>query len=241
MVGPDQHRPLSPSVFPYTHSLLHEFPPTVAADLLRKAKPVVLARGKVLFRRGDPGDSCFLVRRGLVKVSITSLRGGESILTLHGEGAIIGELALIDGLPRQVTAEAVSDTLLAAISRDAFMTCLETHPEMRSALVIILAGRLRRAGEEIAWASLLSARARVARAVLRIAEVAGTDAGNDHVAIAIAMSGYDIAAMAGVSREEASRTLSAWRKAGTIGGGSGSPMVVHVAALQAEASDETGE
>lgn len=241
MVGPGQRRPLPPSAFPYIQSLLHEFPPTVVADFLRKAKPVALARGEVLFRRGDPGDSCFLVRRGLIKVSITSLRGGESILTLHGEGAIIGELALLDGLPRQVTAEAVSETLLAAISRDAFMTCLETHPEMRSALVTILARRLRRAGEEIAWASLLSARARVARAVLRVAEVAGADLGDDHVAIAVAVSGHDIAAMAGVSREEASRTLSTWRKAGTIGGGAGSPMVVHVAALQAEASEETGE
>jgi CRP/FNR family transcriptional regulator len=237
MVVSDERPPVSPSSFPYAYSLLHEFPPAVATLLLRQAKPVVLCRGDVLFRRGDPGDACFLIRHGLVKSCIMSDRGEESIVSLHGAGAIIGEIAMIDGLPRMVTAQALSECRLDAIGRDAFRACMRDHPEMSAALIAILAGRLRRAGEDAAWANLLPARARVARAMLCIARVASADVGSSRRAIAVPMTRADIAAMAGVSREEASRALSAWRRAGTLTDKPGAALEVDVAALQAEVAD----
>ena len=237
MVISDDRPPVSPSSFPYAYSLLHEFPPAVASLLLRQARPVVLRRGDVLFRRGDPGDACFLIRHGLIKSSIMSDRGEESIIALHGAGAIIGEIAMIDGLPRMVTAQALNECRLDAIARDAFWACLRDHPEMSTGLIAILAGRLRRAGEETAWASLLPARARVARAMLRIAGVAGVDVGANRRVIAVPITRADIAAMAGVSREEASRVLSAWRRTGTLTDKTGPAFEVDVAALQAEAAD----
>jgi CRP/FNR family transcriptional regulator, cyclic AMP receptor protein len=238
MVISDVRPPVFPSNFPYVYNLLHEFPPAVIAHLLREARPVVLRKGDVLFRRGDSADACFLIRRGLMKGSITSARGEESIVALHGAGTIMGEIAMIDGLPRAVTAQALSDCWLDAIGRDAFRACMHDHPEMSVALVAILAGRLRRAGEESAWANLLPARARVARALLHIARVAGSDAASGWRTIAIPMTRADIAAMAGVSREEASRALSAWRRAGTLADKPGAVLAVDVAALQAEISHD---
>lgn len=240
MVISDVRPPVSPSSFPYVYSLLHELPPDVVTRLLREAKPIALRKGDVLYRRGDPADACFLIRRGLVKGSIASASGEESIVALHGAGTIMGEIAMIDGLPRAVTAQALSECRLDAIGRDAFRACMRELPEMSAALVAILAGRLRRAGEETAWANLLSARARVARAMLHIARVAGNDAAPGWRTIAIPMTRADIAAMAGVSREEASRALSAWRKAGTLADKPGAVLGVDVAALLAEIPDDTG-
>ena len=130
MVISDERPAISPSSFPYAYGLLHEFPSAVAAHLLREAKPVVLRKGDVLFRRGDPGDACFLVRHGLIKSSILSARGEESIVALHGAGAIMGEIAMIDGLPRVVTAQALGECRLDAIGRDAFRACMREQPEM---------------------------------------------------------------------------------------------------------------
>ena len=237
MIISDEPPPVSPSSFPYAYSLLHEFPAGAASVLLREAKPVVLHRGDVLFRRGDPGDACFYIRSGLIKSSIMSDGGEESIVALHGDGAIIGEIAMIDGLPRVVTAQALGDCRLDAIGRDAFRACLRDHPEMSAALIAMLAGRLRRAGEETAWANLLPARARVARAMLRIVSVASADVGSSRRVVAVPMTRADIAAMAGVSREETSRALSAWRRAGTLSDKAGAAFEVDVAALQAEAED----
>jgi CRP/FNR family transcriptional regulator, cyclic AMP receptor protein len=241
MVISEARPPASRSSFPYVCNLLHEFPPAVAAYLLRHAKPVVLRKGDVLFHRGDPGDACFFVRHGLLKVSIASADGEECIVALHGSGTIMGEIAMIDGLPRAVTARALSDCRLDAIGRDTFRACMREHPEMSAALIAILAGRLRRAGEEAAWANLLPARARVVRAMLYIARVAGSDGDPGWRTIAIPMTRADIAAMAGVSREEASRALSAWRKAGVLADKPGALLEVDVAALQAEVSDDAAD
>ena len=116
---------------------------------------------------------------------------------------------------------------------------MRDHPEMSAALIAILAGRLRRAGEEAAWANLLPARARVARAMLRIVRVAGADGGSSsRRVIAVPMTRADIAAMAGVSREESSRALSTWRRAGTLTDKPGAGLEVDVAALEAEAADD---
>src|SRR4029450_2978527 len=131
MVISDERPPVSPSSFPYAFGLLHEFPPGVATLLLRQAKPGLLRRGHVRVRRGDPGDACFLVHHGLIKSSIMSARGEESIVSLHGAGAIIGELAMIDGLPRMVTTQALNECRLDAIGRDAFLARSEAHPSSR--------------------------------------------------------------------------------------------------------------
>jgi CRP/FNR family cyclic AMP-dependent transcriptional regulator len=97
MVISDERPSVSPSSFPYAYGLLHEYPPAVAAHLLREAKPVVLRKGDVLFRRGDPGDACFLVRHGLIKSSIVSARGEESIVALHVPGPSWERLKAIGG------------------------------------------------------------------------------------------------------------------------------------------------
>jgi CRP/FNR family transcriptional regulator len=241
MAASDGSDLLSLSVFPHGHSLLHEFPQNIVTELLRDARPMSLAKGEVLFTRHDPGDSCYMVRRGVIKASIASSSGEHRILTLYGRGAIVGELAMIDGLPRMVTAQAISDCQLAAITRTAFMACMIKHPEMSEALISILAGRLRRAGEEAAWAGLLPAKARVARALLRIAGVLGQPAGPGRMSIDRTVTHADIAAMAGVSREVASRAIGAWKKVGAVSGDPHSSFVIDVRALQTEANDETSD
>ncbi|MBL6617454.1 MAG: Crp/Fnr family transcriptional regulator [Reyranella sp.] len=241
MAASDASDPYSLSLFPPGHSLLHEFPQHIVTELLRDARPVVLAKGDVLFTRGDLGESCYLVRRGVIKVSIASSSGEQRIMTLHGRGAIVGELAMIDGLPRLVTAQAISDCQLAAITRAAFMACMAKHPEMSEALIKILVGRLRRSGEEAAWAGLLPAKARVARALLRVASVLGQPAGPGHISIDRGVTHADIAALAGVSREVASRAIGAWKRTGAMSGDPHAAFVVDVRALQAEADDGTSD
>ncbi len=241
MASPDGSDPLSLSVFPHGHSLLHEFPQHIVTELLRDARAMALGKGEILFTRGDPGDSCYLVRRGVIKASIASSSGEQRILTLYGRGAIIGELAMIDGLPRMVTAQAISDCQLAAITRTAFMACMAKHPEMSEALIAILVGRLRRAGEEAAWAGLLPAKARVARALLRVAGVLGQPVGPGRMSIDRSVTHADIAAMANVSREVASRAIGAWKKSGAMSGDPHSAFVIDVSVLQGEADDGTSD
>ena len=56
-----------------------------------------------MFRAGDPGNGCYRVEDGLLKVTMVSRSGAERILAFLGRGAIVGELSIIDGLPRSVS------------------------------------------------------------------------------------------------------------------------------------------
>jgi CRP-like cAMP-binding protein len=54
----------------------------------------------MLFLAGDSGDGCYRVEDGLLKVTMISQTGRERILALLGPGAIVGEMSMIDRLPR---------------------------------------------------------------------------------------------------------------------------------------------
>lgn len=47
----------------------------------------------------------------------------------------------------------------------------------------------------------------------------------------------DIGALAFVSREEVTRTLGSWKRAGLIGVGAGQALIINVQALRREAAD----
>src|SRR6266480_5873504 len=96
--------------------------------LLANAKPQSLAEREVLFQAGDVADGCYRLDQGLLKVSIASPQGDERILTILGPGSIVGELAIIDGLPRSATVVAIRDCKLSFISREAFANCVREYP-----------------------------------------------------------------------------------------------------------------
>src|ERR1700735_2070307 len=75
----------------------------------------------------------------LFRVTILSRAGSERILACLGKGAIVGELSIIDGLPRSATVVAVRDAALSFLSRAAFEDFAKHHPEIYKYLVTLLA------------------------------------------------------------------------------------------------------
>ena len=216
-------------------SILTRLPEAYSSKLLVSAKTVLLRQAHVLFRKGDPGDGCYWLQRGVLKIIVTSPNGEERILAVLGQGSIVGELAMLDALPRSATVEAITDCHLIFVSRAAFNACLAQHPEIYGDLVSTLVHRLRLTDEETAAASFLTVKARVARAFLQLARHLGRDMGSGQILISHKISQNDLAAMAGVARESVSRTLSKWRREKIIRQLSRSNYVVHKAQLEREA------
>ena len=86
----------------------------------------------------------------------------------------------------------------------------------RRYLAAILAARLRETDETLAAASFLSVRGCVARTLLELADYIGKDAGRGRILLDQRISRKDLAAMAGVARENVSRVLSDLKKRGVI-------------------------
>jgi CRP/FNR family cyclic AMP-dependent transcriptional regulator len=193
-------------------SVLSGLPKALLSELFESAVPHKLRDGDALFRAGDIGDGCYRIQSGLVKVMVASQQGEERIISLLGPNAIVGELSMIDGRPRSASVVAIADCSLSYVSRAKFQKHTEAHPELTTYLVKTLAGRLREADEALAAATFLSVKARLARALLNIAEYVGEDNAAGQIQLRLKISQSDLAAMAGVARENVSRTMSEWRK-----------------------------
>jgi len=195
---------------PAPANLFSVFPEKLSARLFAHAKPAKLAANEVLFVAGDPGDGCYRVEHGLLKVSMIAASGAERILAIVGPGAIVGELSTIDGLPRSASVSAVRESELSFISRAAFAAFADENPEVYKHMVTLLAARLRDTDGVVAAGSFLPLKGRVARALLDLSEAFGHDVGQGRIVIRQKVSQSDVAAMAGIARENVSRILNDW-------------------------------
>ena len=200
------------SLRPEHARLLSGLPAPLSTKLFANAKLVRLAAGEILFRAGASDDGCYRVEDGLLKVTIVSGAGAERILTFLGQGAIVGELSIIDGLPRSATIVAVRNAAVSFLSRADFEAFAEEHPEVYKSLVRLLAQRLRETDAVIAASSFLSLKGRVARTMLELAQHFGQEVAPGRIVIRQKIGQNDLAAMAGIARENVTRVLNDWQR-----------------------------
>jgi CRP-like cAMP-binding protein len=216
-------------------SLLSALPGRLATDLFTGAKPVRLAADEVLFLSGDPGDGCYRIDDGLLKVAMVSRSGTERILAFLGPGAIVGELSMIDGRTRSASVVAVREAGLSFLSRSAFEAFAQKRPEVYKSLVTLLAARLRETDIVVAAGSFLPLKGRVASTLLELAENFGQDVGSGRIVIRQKIGQSDIAAMAGIARENVSRILNDWKRRKLVSRLSGYYCLENKAQLEHEA------
>jgi CRP-like cAMP-binding protein len=197
---------------PLRDDVLSALPPELAEGLFAKARVVSVAANETLFAAGDAGEGCYRVEVGLLKASLVSSAGSERILAIFGQGAVIGELSLIDGAARSASVTALRPSRLCHVSRTTFENFGDSHPAVYRYITAVLARRLRATNDALVATSFLSVKGRVARALLNLAEAFGQDVGNGRTLIRQKVTQSDLAAMAGIARENVSRVLQDWMR-----------------------------
>ena len=168
------------------------------AELMRERS---YPKGSVILFEDDPGDALYLVASGQVKVVLIGEDGREVILSVLGEGAFFGEMALLDDEPRSAHVIAMEDSIVLALRREDFRARLRASPEVAIALLKELSRRLRRADDQIGSLVLLDVGGRVAELLVRLADEEGG------ARITRKLTHATIAQMIGSSRETVSRTM----------------------------------
>jgi CRP/FNR family transcriptional regulator len=209
-------------------------PKEIASELFASPTFRRLKAGDTLFHAGDTGDGCYRLDKGLLKVSLISRQVTERIIAILSPGTIVGDLAVIDGLPRSASVAALTDCELRFLSRVTFERLAREHPEIYQYLVEVLAARLRQADDAIASLAFLPVKGRVARVLLALAQILGEETNSGAILIPHIITQGDIAAMAGVARENASRILSEWERKKLVTKSSSSYRIADKARLEGE-------
>lgn len=192
---------------PPAGNLLSGLPAELLNGLFATSRTISLAADQILFLSGDTGDGCYRIDDGLLKVSVVAPAGGERILAVLGPGTMVGELSMISGAPRSASVAAMRDSKLCFVSRPAFEAYAREHPAIYEHLMLLLARRLTDTNGALAATAFLSLQGRVARALLSLADGFGHDVGGGRILVRQKITQSDLAAMAGIARENVSRIL----------------------------------
>jgi CRP-like cAMP-binding protein len=123
--------------------LFRGLPNDALIELGRKAKRRDLAKDTVLMRKGDAGDSLFMIIKGWFNIVTEDANGNALLLNRIGAGEVIGEMALLDQGPRSATVIASSDSEVLELKSDAFYEVLDQRPDLALALIRSFSLRLR--------------------------------------------------------------------------------------------------
>ncbi len=104
--------------------------------------------GEIIMRENQPGDLFYIIRSGQTVVFKGDLQS-PAILGFRSTGEAIGEMALLENLPRSATVIALNKVTLWAFSPEMFFSFLQENPAFSINLMNMLSSRIRKSDMEL--------------------------------------------------------------------------------------------
>jgi len=165
-------------------------------------------RGQIFLFEGESDEVLYFVASGAVKTFKTSAEGKEQIISIARPGDSINDVAVFDGGPNLVAAQAMSPVILYGISKKNVDVILRDYPVVVTNVVAALAKRVRYLVSLVEDLSFKHVIGRIAKILL---QYAGTGTGTGQ-----RLTQQDMAAMAGTVREVVGRSLKVLEEEGAI-------------------------
>lgn len=163
--------------------------------------------GRALFNEGDPGQGLYVLLKGSVSLDHTLPRGETLHVAVLGAGETLGELALLDGGVRSVTATALEPCVALTLSREAFLHAAGQSFDLCVAVMQGLGTRVREATIRMGQRQSRDVLHRVA------AELARAPADADGV-VDLGLDQTALSQRVGATRESVNRALARLKREG---------------------------
>jgi CRP-like cAMP-binding protein len=98
--------------------------------------------GEFICREGDASSEMYVIQTGRVRIFKASQRG-EIELAMLEKGNFFGEMSVLEGLPRDASAQSVGATRVLVMSPGALLVRLRRDPTFAFELLHRLSGRVR--------------------------------------------------------------------------------------------------
>ena len=168
-----------------------------------------------VFMEGDASRWFYVVKSGHVKILRHSRTGKDVILEMLGPGEVFGGVAVIEKRPYPAAAQATDGAAVLKIPADAIVALAERHPAFIREMALMLGRRLRTAHDSVKSLAVDPVEARLAAALLRLAEREGTRS-KAGVTLPYHLTRQSLADMTGTTVETTIRVVSRWIKDGLV-------------------------
>lgn len=179
-------------------------------DILAPIDSLAYLEGARLYTKGEPADWVYSLRKGVVKLEEAYNGGPARIVRLVGPGSAIGIEGLAQRSGYNETAVAVTEIQVCRIPMSLISDMSRSEEQLSVRLLTVWQQHLERADQTIVEFSTGPARSRILR-ILRTLLALQQD-GDDWDGTIQPLSVDDFSALAGISRESASRTLAALKR-----------------------------
>ncbi|RMG69916.1 MAG: Crp/Fnr family transcriptional regulator, partial [Nitrospirae bacterium] len=182
------------------------------AELKDALKIKRFKKNEVILFEEDTNEYMYAILSGRVKVFRSTEDGKEIILAVHREGEFFGEMSLIDRKTSPATVVALTDSVIALLSRRDFFKLIRNQTALLEQLLQILCGRLRDAWQKMEMLNFKNAAQRVKILLLMLIKDHGKEQTSGDILLDIKLTHQDIADMTGLTRETVTRVLDRWQK-----------------------------
>lgn len=142
-------------------------------QIVRLAGAIIVKRYKkdeLIFSEGDPALGFYIIVEGKVKIYKLSAQGKEYIMHVASSGQTIAEVAVFSGKDYPASSQAITNSILLFLPKDAFLNILKGYPEIALRMLAALSERQRRFADMIEDLSLRDVSCRLAKYLLNLAQ-----------------------------------------------------------------------
>lgn len=160
------------------------------------------SKGSIIYHQGDKATSFYYLKKGRVRVYMTSPDGVEHTLSTAVRGDILGEAAFFDKMPRISSAKALTNIEVAVIDENTMLNITREHPKLALELLGMQAARVRELSSQLDSMTFLKADRRIAKVLIN-----SKNEKNE-----VKLTHEEIAAQTGVTRVTVSKILRSFKE-----------------------------
>lgn len=180
-----------------------------AADLSfleSRARVRVFPRNTSVYFPSDSADSVFVLAEGRIRLYSITPDGKQAILAIVEPGELFGELAILGNDERDEHAQAVGNSKVVALPRDAVESVLLRNADLSLAITKFVGFRRKKLERRLRNLLFRSNRERLVGLLCELLEQYGRRI-DEGLLIDIKLSHQDIAGLVGITRESVTLTL----------------------------------
>lgn len=185
---------------------------------MRKAVKFYFCKNEIIFNEGDPGNCCYYLESGLVRIYGVHDSGKEPVYFLRNEGELFGVSEIIDEYPRIANAQAVSDVVVYKIGRNDFDEILRNSYPLARRVISMLGRRVRHLGDTVNNLVGGNVADRIGRLLLALAydEISKNESMDRPIRLPHRISQEQLARLGGTTQPTVSEILGNFQKIGLI-------------------------